>query len=51
MAGQAWQGIHPAGINNYYEPKSGSVSAISPAGGTATVNPENSPKNEERRPF
>jgi len=49
LAGQAWQGIHPAGSKDYYEPKSGGVSAISPAGGTAAVDRENSPKNERAK--
>jgi len=49
LAGQAWQGTHPAGSENHYEPKSGALSAISPAGGTVAVNRENRPKNRRAK--
>jgi hypothetical protein len=49
LTGQSWQGTHPAGSKNYYEAKSAGVSAISPAGGTAAVDGENSPKNRRAK--
>jgi hypothetical protein len=49
LAEQAGQGIHPAGNNDHYEPKSGGVSAISPGVGTAAVDRENSQKNKRAK--
>ena len=49
LAGQAWQGTHPAGGADYYEAKPDGMAAISPNGGTAAVNRENNPKNRRAK--